>query len=83
MTNKPPVLLLTERKDLAADLLVHRLREKNISFLRFNSEDFPSAVNLSWTPAGELILIPKSGLPVSLQKVRSAWYGVFVRLRAP
>ena len=36
------LLIVTNRADLATDYLILRLRELGISFLRFNTEDFPS-----------------------------------------
>jgi len=42
------VLLVTTANDLAADLIVMRLRRRGISFLRFNQENFPERIAMMW-----------------------------------
>lgn len=44
------LVLVTNRDDVTADWLVAELRERGIAFARFNSEDYPSRVQLHWTP---------------------------------
>jgi len=38
------LLIITNRHDLASDYLIHRLREINISFARFNTDQYPETV---------------------------------------
>ena len=40
------LLIITNRHDLASDYLVHRLRERDIPFARFNTDQYPEFVSI-------------------------------------
>jgi len=40
------LLIITNRDDLASDYLIHRLREINIPFARFNTDQYPETVSI-------------------------------------
>jgi hypothetical protein len=44
------LVLVTHREDLTADWLVAELNRRRASFLRLNTEDYPTRIALSWTP---------------------------------
>ena len=70
----PGVLLVTERADLAADLLVLRLRQLNIRFWRFNFDEFPSRLTIAWSPGGGF-QVHRNSVPFFCSRdVSSAWY---------
>jgi glutathione synthase/RimK-type ligase-like ATP-grasp enzyme len=46
------LLIVTERGDLTADWLVLELARRRAPFVRFNTEDYPTAATLTWTPSG-------------------------------
>jgi hypothetical protein len=43
-------VLVTQRDDLTADLVVLELQERHAEFMRFNTEDFATRATLNWTP---------------------------------
>jgi hypothetical protein len=54
MTDRHPrVLLVTETADLAADHLVLAARDRGISFIRFNQDEFPGRATISWQSDGQ------------------------------
>ena len=69
-----PVLLVTSKSDLSADLLVTTLRKRSVPFVRFNMEDFPLRYRLSWTPDSQdhSLVVGHQEWPLSV--FRSAWY---------
>jgi len=70
---KPSVLLVTERGDLASDLVVLGLREAGERFYRLNVDTLPEEPTLAWAPGGNLRLRTGSR-EVDLSGVQSAWY---------
>jgi glutathione synthase/RimK-type ligase-like ATP-grasp enzyme len=67
------VLLLTERSDLAADLLVLALEQLNASFFRINLDEFPMSLSASWRPLSPLEIV-SDGLCIDARRIKSAWY---------
>jgi len=67
------ILIITNRADHTADWLILELERRSAPFFRFNSEDFPSATSLDWTP-DEARLAVSSGRQLELGDVRSVWY---------
>ncbi|GAI58886.1 unnamed protein product, partial [marine sediment metagenome] len=41
------VLLITNKEDITTDFIVNELNDRGIGYYRFNTEDFPSKINLS------------------------------------
>ena len=69
----PLILVLTNRQDYTADWLVLELHRRKAEFVRFNTEDWPTAVGLSWRAdgSGELRFATRT---VSANDVGSVWY---------
>jgi len=67
------VLVVTNRDDLTADWLILELRERGASFVRFNTEDYPGRVSISWTPSGGSCLRLPEG-DVRSDEVTSVWF---------
>ena len=70
------VLIVTNKTDITADLVVLEFQRRGTPYARFNTEDFPQRVQLSWTldthGADGYIRLPHSELP--LREVISVWY---------
>lgn len=67
------LLIVTNRDDLTADWLILELHRRGSQFIRFNTEDYPTRVRLSWREdGGELILA--DGRRVALHSVSAVWY---------
>jgi hypothetical protein len=50
------LLVVTTRDDLTADEVIVELGRRGASYVRFNTEDYPTAVALRWTPDGDMTL---------------------------
>jgi hypothetical protein len=77
------ILIVTNREDYTADFLILELQRRSLSFFRFNTEDFPSRISLTWSPntsAGHFDT-PKGR--VHLSDIQSAWFRRPVPPRAP
>jgi glutathione synthase/RimK-type ligase-like ATP-grasp enzyme len=66
------LLIVTERGDLTADFLILELEARGADFLRFNTEDYPTAVGIDWCPDGAELSI--GGTDVDLSDVDAVWY---------
>jgi glutathione synthase/RimK-type ligase-like ATP-grasp enzyme len=67
------VLVVTNRDDLTADWLLIELQRRGAKFARFNTEDYPRDVALSWSPAGHATLrLPDEN--VALDEVQAVWF---------
>jgi glutathione synthase/RimK-type ligase-like ATP-grasp enzyme len=67
-------LLVTETGDLSADLLVLRLRECGIPFARFNQDQFPDGVEITWDidrGNGEICFL---GRRIEFADITAAWF---------
>lgn len=73
MKNEPIILLVTSKQDLAADLLILELKRQGARFLRFNGEDFPIDILMSWTPLSNKEIVV-NGKNFSLNGIKSAWF---------
>jgi RimK-like ATP-grasp domain len=67
------LLIVTQRDDYHADWVILELRARGVPFLRFNTEDYPTAVDLAWSSAGEAHLTIR-GQRHSLAGVDAVWY---------
>jgi glutathione synthase/RimK-type ligase-like ATP-grasp enzyme len=70
------ILIVTNRQDITADLVVLRLQQRELPYIRFNTEEFPSDVKLSWradriSHHGALHFANQS---VDLATITSVWY---------
>jgi len=71
------ILIITNKLDPHADWVIRLLKRKGIDFARFNTEDFPQKVVVSWEASevgfeGEVNL--PSGKNVILSQVSACWY---------
>lgn len=66
------LLIVTERGDLTADFLILELEARGAEFLRFNTEDYPLAVQLCWRPEG--MSFQFDGEQLRLDRVDAVWY---------
>ena len=76
MSTSGIVLIVTNKTDITADLVVLEFRRRGTPYARFNTEDFPQRVQISWMlgthGADGYIRLPHSEL--SLREVISVWY---------
>ncbi len=70
------VVLLTNREDITADYVVLELQKKSIPFYRFNTEDFPLSIQLSWEisldTSNGVLIVPDEEIEFS--EIQSIWY---------
>jgi glutathione synthase/RimK-type ligase-like ATP-grasp enzyme len=67
------LLLVTNRNDLTADWLIIELERRGTPYLRFNTEDYPSAVRLRWQEDGRAAL-RIAGVDHPLGRFAAVWY---------
>jgi glutathione synthase/RimK-type ligase-like ATP-grasp enzyme len=66
------LLIVTERGDLTADFLILELEARGAEFLRFNTEDYPLAVEMCWRPEGTSLRF--GGELLGFDQVDAVWY---------
>lgn len=66
------LLIVTERGDLTADWLIRELEDRDAPFVRFNTEDYPTKVRLSWQAGGATIQLRGNRYP--LTEFDAIWY---------
>ncbi|WP_406287435.1 ATP-grasp ribosomal peptide maturase [Streptomyces sp. NBC_00209] len=73
-----PVLVVAERLDAAADMVVDQLNQRGVAVMRFDSADFPQHVSLTAghrpTAAGWEGVLADGHRSVRLQDVRAVYY---------
>lgn len=67
------LLLVTNREDYTADWLVLELEGRGANFLRFNTEDYPSDIGLTWRPEGDARLHIE-GREWRMQDFTAVWF---------
>jgi hypothetical protein len=69
------ILILTEPKDVHADLVEAKLRARGEQILRFDWAEFPGRASLSikWSGADKHVLLRTAGGEVDLQRCKSGW----------
>lgn len=72
MTPKSSVFIVSTRADSATDEIVERLATRNVPHFRFNTEDFPFAHALTYTPAQHGTWLSCNG--ESIPQPTSIWY---------
>ena len=76
MSTSGIVLIVTNKTDITADLVILEFQRRGIPYARFNTEDFPQKVQMSWMLGTHgvdgYICLPHSD--VSLREVISVWY---------
>lgn len=70
------VLIVTNKTDITADLVVLEFQRRNTPYVRFNTEDFPQRIQIAWElnthGVDGYIRLPRTEL--SLREVISVWY---------
>jgi glutathione synthase/RimK-type ligase-like ATP-grasp enzyme len=66
------LLIVTERGDLTADWLIRELEDRGAPFVRFNTEDYPMKVRLSWQ--AERATLQIRGSSHSFAEFDAVWY---------
>lgn len=46
----PRILIVTNKSDITTDLVVRELRRRRVDFFRFNTEEFPTAARVHYSP---------------------------------
>lgn len=67
------ILIVTSRPDYTADWLILELTRRDLPFVRFNTEDYPSTTRVCWTGVDSASL-EFSGRVLDLADVHSVWY---------
>lgn len=70
------ILIITNRQDQTADFLILELQRLHADFVRFNTEDFPNKVNMSWSLSNGKLdgTIKFQSRQISFDHIKSAWY---------
>lgn len=68
------ILIITNREDFTADFVILELREKNIEFYRFNTEEFPSKADFVYSYPDNVNRLDSSDKNLDLSNVDSVWY---------
>jgi glutathione synthase/RimK-type ligase-like ATP-grasp enzyme len=68
------VLLVTEEADLAADLVVLGLRRRGVSFIRFNTDNFPATTRITWDPLARTGVFEIGGNRIDASAIKTAWF---------
>ena len=76
MSDSNVVLIVTNKTDITSDLVVLEFQRRGTPYARFNTEDFPQRVQISWMLDAHgvdgYIRLPRREL--SLRDVISVWY---------
>lgn len=76
MSSRRVVLIVTNKSDITADLVVLEFQRRGTPYVRFNTEDFPQRVGISWRMDNHGVdgSIRLPGSELSLRDVVSVWY---------
>jgi len=70
------ILIITNKEDFTADYVIYKMRKDNISYMRFNTEDFPYHASIIWdinnNSKNKVIL--KNKKECSLNDITGIWY---------
>jgi len=70
------IIIVTNRQDYTADFLILELQKRRADYVRFNTEDFPQHVQVSWQISNAglegYFAFPKTR--VDFRDIRSIWY---------
>ena len=76
MSKSDIVLIVTNKTDITSDLVILEFQRRGTPYVRFNTEDFPQNIQLTWMLGTDgvdgYINFPHNN--VSLRHVRSVWY---------
>lgn len=71
------ILIVTNKVDPHTDAVIGCFKDKGVSFVRFNTEDFPQKISLTWKAEESAIdgeLFFPGGHHTLLSQIRSCWY---------
>jgi len=71
------ILIVTNKIDPHADAVIKYLKDRGVSFVRFNTEDFPQKISVTWKTAAASIdgeIFFPGGHHALLSQIRSCWY---------
>lgn len=76
MQDKDNILIVSNKGDLTTDLVVRRMRERSIPFVRFNTETFPTLVTgtVSINNSMSDIFLDTGKLRLSKYDIQAIWY---------
>lgn len=76
MKGKRKVLIITNKVDAHTDLVIDTLKKRKMEFVRFNTEDFPINIELTFDSESEDLNIHclDSGQRIRTSEVKSVWY---------
>lgn len=79
------ILLVTNKNDLTADFLVLEFHKRNKNFVRFNTEDYPEKVKVSWKFTGGKLegFFSFPGRKILFEEIKSIWYRRPVKPKPP
>ena len=70
------IVIITNKNDFTADFLILELNRRGVEYFRFNTEEYPTNVNISWIIKNGIILgkIETNSLSIDINKINSVWY---------
>ena len=68
------ILLVTTANDLAADLVILHLERRGVPFVRFNQEEFPERIAVSWPGDGRSASLTVDGELTTCAEIGGAWF---------
>jgi hypothetical protein len=70
------IFIVTNRDDFTADFLIIELRRRKVDYFRFNTEDFPLFVNISWQKNHNEIFgkFEFANRIINFDDITSVWY---------
>ena len=70
------LLIVTNKEDYTADFLIIELHKRNVEFFRFNTEEFPSSVAMTWemNNGGVLGHFQAGNKRIDFQSIDSVWF---------
>ncbi len=71
-----PILIISNKQDITTDLIVKKLHQKELSFIRFNTEEFPFDTRIKMEISGNQsrVVIASKRWTASSDEIRSIWY---------
>lgn len=70
------ILIVTNKEDLTVDYVIIELTKRGIPFFRFNTEDFPTKIFITFKHAGHEISVDiwNKYKRIDLKEIKAAWY---------
>lgn len=68
------ILIVTHRHDLTADYVILELKRQRVPFFRFNTDDFPRLITITWSSDGSFAMIRDGDRRLDTRRVDTVWY---------